>query len=73
MAPDDRIRYRWLVGHQLAFVMWRLLRQTLEDARCVPDADMLDRAARLYDIYTLLLLYTGSCSAERYAATVRAD
>ncbi len=73
VAPDDRIRYRWLVGHQLAFVVWRLLRQTLEDALCVPDADMLDRAARLYDIYTLLLLYTGSCSAERYAATVRAD
>ncbi len=30
-------------------------------------------AARLYEAYSLLFLYTGSCSAEHYAATVRVD
>ncbi|MFF8282022.1 O-methyltransferase [Streptomyces albus] len=71
--PDARMRHRWLVGHQLAFVVWRLLQPTLRELVRTSARDAADRAARLYDIYTLLFLYTGSCSAARYAATVRAD
>ncbi|MEU1053956.1 hypothetical protein ABZ397_15570 [Streptomyces sp. NPDC005876] len=71
--PDDRIRRRWLVGHHLAFVVWRLTGRALADLARVPAAEVVDRATRLYDLYTLLLQYTGSCSAERYAMTVRAD
>ncbi|MEV6952644.1 hypothetical protein [Streptomyces sp. NPDC051183] len=73
--PDQRTRHRWLVGHQVAFAVWRLLADVLRallEGR-TPRPRLIRRAARLYDTYSLLLLYAGSCSAQRYAATVRAD
>ncbi|MEU4969027.1 MULTISPECIES: class I SAM-dependent methyltransferase [Streptomyces] len=71
--PGARIRHRWLIGHQLAFAVWRLIRHTLQELIRTSAPQAAERAARLYDIYTVLFLYTGSCSAARYAATVRAD
>ncbi|MET8981192.1 O-methyltransferase [Streptomyces sp. NPDC004539] len=71
-APDDpraRARYRWLVGHHAAFAVWQHLRRTLETA--LDDPTALLEAARLYDVYSVLFLYTGSCSPERYAETIR--
>ncbi|MFI7301163.1 hypothetical protein [Streptomyces sp. NPDC050121] len=72
---DHLIRYRWIVGHQAAFVVWRLLAHQLKRvvSRPGPAKDAVAAAARLYDVYSLLFLYTASCSAQRYAATVRAD
>ncbi|QLE74601.1 hypothetical protein FGW37_26110 [Streptomyces rectiverticillatus] len=73
--PDRRTRHRWIVGHQVAFGVWRLLAdklQALLDGP-TPRPRLVHEAARLYDTYSILLLYAGSCSARRYAATVRAD
>ncbi|MEV0618800.1 hypothetical protein AB0I81_36160 [Nonomuraea sp. NPDC050404] len=73
--PDIRVRYRWILGHHAAFMVWRLISERLESIASdnSPNrADVTD-AARLHDIYAALFVYTGSCSPERYAATVRAD
>ncbi|MGK5729463.1 hypothetical protein ACSNOG_07930, partial [Streptomyces sp. URMC 124] len=63
------------MGHQVAFGVWRLLadrlRALLDDPE--PEPSLVRQAARLYDTYSLLLLYTGSCTPRRYAATVRSD
>lgn len=73
--PDERTRYRWAVGHHAAFAVWQCLREALDLVAVDSShpAPLLRRAARLYDVYSVLFLYTGSCSAKRYAATVRGD
>ncbi|MEU6380378.1 hypothetical protein [Streptomyces sp. NPDC046909] len=73
--PGDRARYRWILGHHAAIALWQRLRATLEAAARAPEPaeDLIGAAARLYDVYSVLFLYAGSCTAERYAATVRAE
>lgn len=74
--PEDqehRVPYRWWVGHQAAFVLWQLLAESLA---AMLRASTLSRhavaqAATMYDAYSALLLYTGSCSADHYAVTLR--
>ncbi|MFG2004777.1 hypothetical protein ACGFNU_37060 [Spirillospora sp. NPDC048911] len=55
--------------------MWRLQADALREIseRPAPPPALVERAALLFDVYSLLLLYSGSCSSTRYAATVRAD
>lgn len=70
---DDLARYRWWVGHQLAFCVWRMLSESLTSitrAERLPSS-LVDAATVLYDAYSVLLLYTGSCSPEVYASTLR--
>ncbi|MGW7514383.1 class I SAM-dependent methyltransferase [Streptomyces sp. NPDC054796] len=73
--PDARARYRWTVGHHAAFAVWQMHARVLEAVAeaSEPSEHTVRLAAHLYDVYSVLFLYTGSCSAERYAATVRAD
>ncbi|WP_431045353.1 hypothetical protein ACQUSR_27865 [Streptomyces sp. P1-3] len=63
------------MGHHAVFAIWRLQGRLLESIAEAPEPSPHEvrTAARLYDMYSLLLLYTGRCSAERYAATVRAE
>lgn len=56
--------YRWVLGHHGSFVTWRLLSSAL-------DRRDFDEAAALYDAYSALLLYAGSCTPEVYAAVIR--
>ncbi|MFI7235761.1 hypothetical protein [Streptomyces cyaneofuscatus] len=77
-APEDtrrRTRYRWVVGHHAAFAVWQCLRRSLEEAEDGPGPPepAIHTAARLYDVYSVLFLYTGGCPPRRYAETVRAD
>ncbi|SDD12567.1 hypothetical protein [Actinokineospora iranica] len=76
--PEDereRIRYRWWVGHHAAFALWQTLTATLDrilrEPR--PSPRTVDAATRMLDCYSVLFLYSGSCSAEQYAATLRRD
>ncbi|MFD8982658.1 hypothetical protein [Streptomyces sp. NPDC059564] len=73
--PDARARYRWRVGHHAAVVLWQLMTAELDRALTNPDSEdeAIGRTARSYDLYSVLLLYAGSCSPQRYADTVRAD
>jgi hypothetical protein len=68
-------RYRWQVGHHAAFLTWRLLAVQLEAlaAHPAPGEQAAAGAAGLYDLYSMLFLYTAGVSPERYAATLRAD
>ncbi|WP_156959688.1 L-tyrosine 3-hydroxylase [Nocardia sp. BMG51109] len=66
-------QYRWLVGHQLVFCAWQWLAealQTLADSRA-PDDSAISTAAALYDGYSVLLLYCGSCSPAVYGEAIR--
>ncbi|NGO48584.1 hypothetical protein [Streptomyces ureilyticus] len=73
--PDARARYRWTVGHQAAFMVWRLTSEALMPLATsdAPNPAAVAQAALLQDICSALFVYTGSCSADRYAATVRTD
>ncbi|WUI03962.1 hypothetical protein OHR68_19905 [Spirillospora sp. NBC_00431] len=57
--------YRWITGHQTAFLGWRALRTAL--ARAAPTSEI----AALLDLYSVLLLYTGSCSPSVYERLIR--
>ncbi|MET7568977.1 hypothetical protein ABZT04_10800 [Streptomyces sp. NPDC005492] len=75
-GADARTRRRWILGHQVAFMVWRLTADALIPLTAPTSAhgpSAVEEAARLYDLSSALFVYTGSCSAERYEATVRAD
>jgi hypothetical protein len=63
-APD-LASYRWITGHQAAFLGWRALRAALE--RGAPGHDV----AALVDLYSVLLLYAGSCPPALYRDRIR--
>lgn len=65
--------FRWLTGHQVSFVIWRLMAQTLRDmdagrtpwpAGCRVLADYVRG-------YCAMLLYTGSCPPQVYQDLIR--
>ncbi|MFD9698093.1 hypothetical protein [Lentzea sp. NPDC059081] len=73
--PDDgesRALYRWLLGHHGAVGVWRMLGDTLSRLVEEPSSDRLrDVAAGLYDCYSALLVYAGSCTPGIYERAVR--
>ncbi|MFD5899265.1 hypothetical protein [Streptomyces sp. NPDC060366] len=77
IAPSDevdRARHRWFVGHHAAFAVWQLQARALHAVAATPEPaaqPAVIRAATLYDAYSVLFLYSGSCSPELYAAVVR--
>lgn len=68
-------RYRWWIGHQTTFCVWRLLTDCLTELAGQPasPAELVNAAASMYDIYSLLLLYTGNCSPEVYETAIRPE
>ncbi|MET8537767.1 hypothetical protein ABZV67_39970 [Streptomyces sp. NPDC005065] len=72
----ERSWYRWILGHQIAFCVWRLICDELSliqpgiDCNGSVSASM-DRVAALYDDYSALLLYSGACSPETYHSVIR--
>ncbi|WP_329791532.1 L-tyrosine 3-hydroxylase [Lentzea sp. DG1S-22] len=68
--------YRWLAGHHLAVGVWRLQLDHLAvllEPHCSPSAAVaaMRSIAVLYDSYSALLLYSGSCAPEAYSAVIR--
>jgi hypothetical protein len=75
VEPEQRIRFRWLLGHQVTLCVWRAhgwLLHTIAGERRPPPA-RVEAAVRLFDLYSLMLLYAGSCSAAEYETVLRAD
>ncbi|MFE5571161.1 L-tyrosine 3-hydroxylase [Amycolatopsis japonica] len=80
-ASDEDLAWRrWLLGHHASFGVWRLLCHILSDSaghgECDPDTRpdvhrTLTVAAELFDVYSALLLYSGACTPEIYAAAIR--
>jgi hypothetical protein len=72
-APDELFWFRWITGHQVCFVVWRLIAQLLDDVsqggRSPEDA--LEPICRYVEGYSAMLLYTGSCPQETYHRVIR--
>jgi hypothetical protein len=72
-ARDELSWFRWITGHQVCFVVWRLIGQLLEDVdqgRRAPH-EILEPVSRYVDAYSAMLLYTGSCPREIYSVLIR--
>jgi L-tyrosine peroxygenase len=72
-APDELFWFRWITGHQVCFVVWRLIGQLLEDVkqgRRAPE-EILGPVCRYMDTYSAMLLYTGSCPRDIYSVLIR--
>jgi L-tyrosine peroxygenase len=71
--PDELFWFRWITGHQVSFVVWRLIAQLLDDVdhgRRSP-ADAVDAASSYVDGYSAMLLYAGSCPRDVYSVVIR--
>jgi hypothetical protein len=72
--PSDAVlRHRWWLGHQLSFLTWRALAEILGEmlGSTACGEEHFRRAAALYDAYSVLLIYSGGCSAQQYDAVLR--
>lgn len=73
-AQEDVVtiaRYRWIVGHHAAFLAWRTIGRALRRLMLGPDPAQVRAVARGFDAYSVLLLYSGSCSSHVYALCIR--
>ncbi|WP_432056832.1 hypothetical protein [Streptomyces sp. bgisy022] len=72
-SPEELFWFRWLTGHQVCFIVWRLIAQLVddlaEDRRS--SAEALPLISRYVDGYSVMLLYTGSCPPHLYNALIR--
>lgn len=72
-VADELYWFRWITGHQICFVVWRLIAQLLDDVqqrRRTPD-EVLEPVCRFVDGYSAMLLYTGSCPDTLYSLLIR--
>lgn len=65
--------FRWIVGHQLTFILWQLLAGVLAEAAARPeDSDQLaEQATLLVRGYSLMLLYSSSPPRRIYDPVIR--
>jgi hypothetical protein len=65
--------FRWITGHQISFILWRMSGRLAEEARQrVQDpATVLAALASLVDGYSAMLLYSGSCPRSCYESLIR--
>lgn len=70
---DELYWFRWITGHQVSFVIWRLMAQTLHDLRAGPIAQPAAVRALCHYVhgYTAMLLYTSSCPRQVYQDLIR--
>lgn len=71
--PDARLWYRLRTGQQAAFPVWQRLAAALQHVVTDPTPETAARAIQLLDAYSVLFMYIGSCTAERYEATIRTE
>jgi hypothetical protein len=72
-VPEELFWFRWITGHQVCFVVWRLIARLLDDVnhgRRSPD-QALEPVCRFVDGYSAMLLYTGSCPRDVYGVLIR--
>lgn len=72
-VPEELFWFRWITGHQVCFLLWRLMGQLLDE---VAEGELsADRAipplSRYVDGYSAMLLYTGSCPHDVYNDLIR--
>ena len=72
-GPMALCQYRWFVGHHGAFLAWRAMATGLARLARLefPGPDLVHAAALAFDVYSIMLLYTGSCTRDEYNADIR--
>jgi len=72
-APDVLFTFRWIVGHQVSFVVWRLMAVLIDGVveGEVPRSAALGPLCDYVRTYTAMLLYTGSCRRQTYHDVIR--
>ncbi|MET9324592.1 hypothetical protein ABZX75_31185 [Streptomyces sp. NPDC003038] len=77
LPPSDEtglVRHRWRTGHHAALVVRQLQARALNALAATPEAEarrLIVWTVALYDVHSVLFLYSGSCSPEQYAAVLR--
>src|SRR5579871_3075478 len=72
--PRNRLfRFRWITGHQVSFIVWRLLAGSIAQLHQgrVSRNRVLEVMVHYVHGYCGMLLYTGSCSREIYEKLIR--
>ena len=72
-VPEELFWFRWITGHQVCFVVWRLMAQLLADVKngWRSPYQAVEPMCRLMDGYSAMLLYTGSCPRNLYGVLIR--
>lgn len=69
---DERAFHRWILGHQIAFGVWRMLIDLFENMlNKRPSEEFLIQASAWYDRYSATQLYAGSCTPSSYTTAIR--
>ncbi|MGF0176753.1 hypothetical protein ACQF36_41745 [Streptomyces sp. Marseille-Q5077] len=66
--------FRWVTGHQISFVIWRLLLQEMRTAALADGPRQANAIATMSQYvrgYCAMLLYTASCSRDVYETLIR--
>ena len=82
-APDGEVEpcreqdllywFRWITGHQVSFIVWRLMAQLVDEVveGEAPWSSVLGPLCHCVRCYTAMLLYTGSCPRGTYHEVIR--
>lgn len=72
-SPHDLFWFRWITGHQVCFIIWRLTAQLLDDLNegRRSAGEVVQPISRYVDGYSAMLLYTGSCPRDLYNVLIR--
>ncbi|MFI6340983.1 hypothetical protein [Streptomyces sp. NPDC050535] len=72
-SDDQLFWFRWITGHQITFLVWRLMAKLLENGagRGEPDRATAARLETYVYSYCAMLLYTGSCPHDLYQSLIR--
>jgi hypothetical protein len=72
-ALDELYWFRWITGHQVSFIVWRMMARLLDavtEGRVAPAA-ALGPLCHYVRGYCAMLLYTGSCPRDIYHDVIR--
>lgn len=70
---DQLFWFRWITGHQVSFIVWRLIAQLVDEVveGEAPWSAVLGPLCHCVRCYTAMLLYTGSCPQGVYHQVIR--
>jgi L-tyrosine peroxygenase len=72
-TADRLYWFRWITGHQTAFILWQLLARTMQESTKSHHSlkDTLESARIFIRGYSAILLYTSSCPRDLYHRLIR--
>lgn len=72
-TAEELFWFRWIIGHQLCFIWWRLMADQLHDVESGRrhQQTVIEPVRRYVEAYSAMLLYTGSCPRPLYHAVIR--